>query len=118
MEQQGIKNIVGEDIIKSKKISDIFKEVTRDIVAMKDENLKVVTIKHNGKTYEMECRKIDVQNAFSTTKVIDIDKKKSILSYSIYLILQMLLSLKSKMKNKRWLPVLFISTIMKKRLKA
>lgn len=74
-----LKNIVGEDIIKSKKISDIFKEVTRDIVAMKDENLKVVTIKHNGKTYEMECRKIDVQNAFSTTKVIDIDKKEEYL---------------------------------------
>ncbi len=74
-----LKNIVGEDIIKSKKISDIFKEVTRDIVAMKDENLKVVTIKYNGKTYEMECRKIDVQNAFSTTKVIDIDKKEEYL---------------------------------------
>lgn len=74
-----LKNIVGEDVIKSKKISDIFKEVTRDIVAMKDENLKVVTIKHNGKTYEMECRKIDVQNAFSTTKVIDIDKKEEYL---------------------------------------
>lgn len=74
-----LKNIVGEDTIKSKKISDIFKEVTRDIVAMKDENLKVVTIKHNGKTYEMECRKIDVQNAFSTTKVIDIDKKEEYL---------------------------------------
>lgn len=74
-----LKNIVGEDIIKNKKISDIFKEVTRDIVAMKDENLKVVTIKHNGKTYEMECRKIDVQNAFSTTKVIDIDKKEEYL---------------------------------------
>lgn len=74
-----LKNIVGENIIKSKKISDIFKEVTRDIVAMKDENLKVVTIKHNGKTYEMECRKIDVQNAFSTTKVIDIDKKEEYL---------------------------------------
>lgn len=74
-----LKNIVGEDIIKSKKISDIFKEVTGDIVAMKDENLKVVTIKHNGKTYEMECRKIDVQNAFSTTKVIDIDKKEEYL---------------------------------------
>lgn len=74
-----LKSIVEEDIIRSKKISDIFKEVTNDIIAMQDEELKIVTIRYNGRTYNMECRKIDVQNAFSTTKVIDIDKTEDYL---------------------------------------
>lgn len=74
-----LKSIVGEDIIKSKKIGDIFKEVTKDIIGMQDESVKVVTIRYEGRTFNMECRKIDVQNAFSTTKVIDINKEEEYL---------------------------------------
>lgn len=74
-----LKAIVGEDTLKSKKVGDIFTEVTKDIMDMTEDNAKVVSIKYEGRIYNLECRKIDVQNAFSTTKVIDIDKEQEYL---------------------------------------
>lgn len=76
---KGLKEIVPEDVIKSKKLSDIFKEVTNENISMAEEDVKVIDIIYEKQAYRMECRKISVQNAFSTTKVLDINKDEEFL---------------------------------------
>ncbi|MBQ1192755.1 MAG: DHH family phosphoesterase [Lachnospiraceae bacterium] len=76
---RGLKEIIEEDLLKNKKITDIFKEVNMENIFVEDEHVKIFDILYENSAYRMECRKINVQNAFNTTKVLDIDKKDEFL---------------------------------------
>lgn len=77
---KSLKEIAGEDAIRSKKLFDIFSEVTKEKLLLTDEEkIKSVDIVYDNKVYRLECRKIDVHNAFNATKVIDINGKEEYL---------------------------------------
>lgn len=73
---KGLKEIIGEDSIRSKKLFDIFEEITKEKLSLdEEENIRDIDIVYENHVYKVQCRRIDVHNAFNATKVINIDKE-------------------------------------------
>ncbi len=71
-----LNQIVLDDSTKGKKIQEVFAELTREKMSMdEEEESKSIDVIYNDCNYRVECKKIDVQNVFNATKVLDIDKK-------------------------------------------
>lgn len=77
---KSLKEIIGEDSIRSKKLFDIFQEITKEKLSLDgEEGTKDIDIIYENHVYKVQCRRIDVHNAFSATKVINIDKENEYL---------------------------------------
>ena len=73
---KSLKEIIGEDSIRSKKLFDIFEEITKEKLSLdEEENIRDIDIVYENHVYKVQCRRIDVHNAFNATKVINIDKE-------------------------------------------
>lgn len=73
---KGLKDIIAADLEKSRNISDIFIEVAKDKLQMEeDEASKHINIQFNNRFYDIEFKRIVVNNIFNSTKVLNIDSK-------------------------------------------
>ncbi len=64
-----IEQMLGEEAVRQKKIVDFFEEITEDILVL-GADTKVVEVHYGERDYRVECKRIDVQNAFNTTQVL------------------------------------------------
>ncbi len=70
--------ILGEDANRQRKVFEIFPELTADALVLEDE-IKSVSIRYADRDYRIECKRIDVQNAFNTTKMVKKSDEKDYL---------------------------------------
>ncbi|MBQ9701083.1 MAG: DHH family phosphoesterase, partial [Lachnospiraceae bacterium] len=66
---KAIDAILGEDANRQRKVFEIFPELTADALVLEDD-IKSVSIRYADRDYRIECKRIDVQNAFNTTKMV------------------------------------------------
>ena len=67
-----LKDIVPVDTLEYKELTEIFKDLDKEFLTIEGEN-KTTEIVYNERNYRVEGRKINVQAAFSSSKIINIE---------------------------------------------
>ena len=73
-----LKDLVPEDTLEYKTLTEIFKDVDETYLTMEEDN-KSTEIVYNGRNYRLEGRKINVQAAFGSAKVLNIENNEEYL---------------------------------------
>lgn len=66
---KAIETILGDESARLKKITEVFDGINEEALVLNDE-IKRIEIRHADRDYMVECKRIDVQNAFNTTKML------------------------------------------------